>query len=172
MSQLSERKEQFKLGFHWCSSCKKYKTLDSFTKLRSKWSGLSSICKACKKVYNAKSNPIMNPKNNPKNNKGFGKWMLSFNQGLYKIIDTFNDDEVVYIGETHSMGRRHYTHMSGVKAGGKRFLNRAITREEMKRYRFIAWIEEKNAVKRGILESTLIFQYQPALNTNYKKRKV
>ena len=75
-----------------------------------------------------------------------------FKAGLYKIVDTYDNDRIVYIGEGSNLPTRYYGHLGGVKNNTKQFLNRPATLAERKQYKFVSWIEENSKIKRGILE--------------------
>ena len=160
---LKEKQEKLAQGLNWCAAHQAYEPINEFGVLNRNWTGLYHRCKESRKPR-AK---IDNAKNNPRNNKGLVGWKLLFNQGIYKITEISSGD-IVYIGESDKIAHRNYEHMSGVKTGSKQFMNRPLTTEEQKLYKFEAWVNEPNALKRAMLESTLIRKFQPKYNKQYK----
>ena len=146
-------------GLAWCAYHKEFEPISNFYKNRTRKTGLQGYCIPIWKKLNKKRNRI--------NNKGFGKWLGEFNTGLYRIINRFTN-EIVYIGESDSIARRNYSHMSGCSTNCWQFMRRPLTKEEQAIYKFEAWIQETNPIRRKILERIYIKKYQPIFNTRYK----
>ena len=102
-------------------------------------------------------------KKGPVKNRG----MFSFTEGIYDIIDTQSNNELVWVGEGWIQSR-YYQHLGGVRTTAKQFLGRAATKEEMLRYKFIPFKEEQNEIKRKMIEKVRIQRFNPKFNNQYR----
>ena len=125
---------------------------DRFGKNRAQKDGLQTQCICCTNEHN-------------KRRKGYE---CEFSSGVYKIVDTHNSDEIVWIGKSTGLSRRWYVHLGGVKTSQRQFLGRPATKKEISRYKFIPWYNIDNRLMMKLREIALIEKHQPKFNITHK----
>ena len=164
---FEEKKEQFENGYHWCTHHKEWEPVEEFYKNSSRPFGLQNYCKAARKVVNESTKHYRN------NGNIMFRMKTPYKQGVYKIVDTLNNDEIVYIGSSGNLYNRHKDHLGVRKSGIHLRFNRGsyIGPEDQARYKFVAIEEENDAEKRKAREIYLIGKYNPEYNSHHRTDK-
>ena len=152
----------FEQGLAYCSYFKEYLPVEDFNKCKGARFGLQGASRAAQKIANA----IYNPRRDTVKDQ----YWLGYKSGVYIITDT-NNLEVVYVGESKSLRRRHFGHVNGSDNGViESFLGRPMTTEERSRYKVTAVAELNTKAERLELEELLEDQLQPKFNNKWRRK--